>query len=71
MHRGGVQRAVSGFEKAPGNREGEKSHPHTKRNRLENQRRCLSQNVQGVGSPGRWSAHLEASWSHRRNGREG
>lgn len=54
MHRGGVQRAGSGLQKVPGNREGEKSYPHTRRNMLENQGRCLSQNVQDVGSQGRW-----------------
>lgn len=44
-HRGGMQRTVSRVEKAPSNREGEKSHPHTRRSMLENQGRCLSQKL--------------------------
>jgi hypothetical protein len=60
-----------GVEKPPGNRQEEKSYPHTRRNTLENQVSYVSQNVQDVGSWGRWevSAHLGAFRATR--GKEG
>lgn len=52
MHRGGVERAVSGVEKVPRDREGDNA-VHTTREVLESQGRCTSQSVQDIDSQGR------------------